>query len=97
MYLIRFDIHCHLLRKYLDPKNIPSKHQTSGGMTGCLGYIIIYYSNFSFCEKISLWPCLLRRNLQLQTTGTLGKKLVFVVSWAEKNPDLKQNPKYRGS
>ncbi len=23
--------------RYLDPKNIPIKHQTSGGMTGCLG------------------------------------------------------------
>ena len=26
--------------RYLDPKNIPSKHQTSGGMTGRLGLFI---------------------------------------------------------
>ena len=24
--------------RYLDPQNIPSKHQTSGGMAGRLGY-----------------------------------------------------------
>ena len=27
--------------RYLDPKNIPIKHRTSGGRTGCLGVMLV--------------------------------------------------------
>ena len=33
------DIQTPKLRRYLDPQNIPIKDQTSGGMTGCLGFV----------------------------------------------------------
>ena len=40
----------HLVSGFLDPKNIPSKHQTSGGMTGRLG-VNPYFFNAVFTGR----------------------------------------------